>query len=291
MPIYTNKRGLPEPLLNAVKNSGYDFDVTNPETISVTQLIDAPYQRKLRQLHDAEIEIDIADEMYALDGNAMHYILEKAGSQFVTELRLTKEIYAGQGRKMTLSGKFDLYDPKSRVLWDYKKTSAWVFVNNALGKESWEAQLNVLKYLMRDYNMPVDSIKICAFVRDWSFADSKTVKGYPQDELLIIDIPIWSEVQVVSYIQDRIQLHLDPDAKHCNDYERWTKKSVFQIKKDEETRSIKNYDTLGEAKLDERVREKGYIVFEKKGEDTRCVKRNYCKVKQWCSYYKENYMN
>lgn len=73
MRIVTNKRNLPQTLVDAVT---YDTHRTAGD-ISMTTLIDAPQVRFLRRLLE-DYEEDVADMMWALLGTAVHAILERA---------------------------------------------------------------------------------------------------------------------------------------------------------------------------------------------------------------------
>lgn len=75
---YTNKFNLPETLVRAVQLDTH----VNTGTISVTTLIDSPQIRKLKEMHD--YEVDVADSLYALMGTAIHHVLERA---FISEYR------------------------------------------------------------------------------------------------------------------------------------------------------------------------------------------------------------
>lgn len=70
--ILTNKYNLPETLVKASMHDSHKV----AGDISVTQLIDAPKIRILKR--DNNYEVDVADNIYALMGTALHHILERA---------------------------------------------------------------------------------------------------------------------------------------------------------------------------------------------------------------------
>lgn len=71
---FTNKANLPQGIYNAIVNNIYD---KGDARYSVSNLIQPPQILRLIQLHGEEIEIDIADEIFALLGSATHYILQQ----------------------------------------------------------------------------------------------------------------------------------------------------------------------------------------------------------------------
>ena len=81
----TNKFNLPEAIYEAVKNDGY---TRGDSDISVTQLIDSPYIRELKNNHNSEIEEDATDRIWSLLGQAVHTILERADTEDLKEERL-----------------------------------------------------------------------------------------------------------------------------------------------------------------------------------------------------------
>ena len=73
----TNKAGLPEAIVQAVRADPYDKGAAR---FSVTELIGPPIIRLLHQQHDDEVEEDAADRIWSLFGSAVHGILERAAS-------------------------------------------------------------------------------------------------------------------------------------------------------------------------------------------------------------------
>ena len=74
MGIITNKDGLPQIIVDALKHDTYKVG----GDISVTGLIDAPQIRVLKKKHHFELETDVTEMVFALFGTAVHHILERA---------------------------------------------------------------------------------------------------------------------------------------------------------------------------------------------------------------------
>jgi hypothetical protein len=73
----TNKFGLPEGIVNAVTHSREEY-TKGKAHISVSGLVMPPRMYSLFVRHNSKIEVDVADEIDALFGSAVHYILERS---------------------------------------------------------------------------------------------------------------------------------------------------------------------------------------------------------------------
>jgi hypothetical protein len=102
--------------------------------MSITDLIDSPWRRHLKQLHYGELSVDVEDMTWLLMGKAFHLLMDKyAPEEAVSEEKI--EIPYGD---YTLVGIPDVH--KGGVLYDYKTTSAYSFI---LGEKiEWTQQLN-----------------------------------------------------------------------------------------------------------------------------------------------------
>ena len=82
----TNKLGLPQTLYNLARRDRYS---RGKSRISVTQLIDSPRVRLLREKHDDEIEVDVSEMVWPLIGQALHHVVEQgADSKHLSEERV-----------------------------------------------------------------------------------------------------------------------------------------------------------------------------------------------------------
>lgn len=225
----TNKMGLPEPLVNAVKNQAYS---PGSSDITVTTLIQPPLIRKLRKQYDSEIEEDASDRIWALIGSATHGILENAFKG--STARVEERVYATLlGWK--LGGQFDVLE--GSTLSDYKITSVY----SADGKIEWEQQLNVLRWLLHKNNTQVDKLQIIAIFRDWSKHGIKKNPDYPPSQVGVINIPVWTLEETEAYVKERIALHQLEEPPMCNDEERWTTPEQWALMKKGGKRAIKLY--------------------------------------------------
>jgi hypothetical protein len=277
--MLTNNHNLPEFLAKAV--DGFSSKYTRGKAdYSVTGLIQPPYMSRLKRDHAGEITEDITDRLYAIQGQAIHKIIEAAElDASIAEERLNTDV-AGK----IVSGAPDVYYKKA--IYDIKTCSTYAREI----KPEWEAQLNMYAYLFRETGFKVESIAILALYRDWSKRKAKYSPDYPQAGAEVIEYPLWENDKTLAYMQERVELHerarelpLD-QVPICTPTERWAKPEKWAVMKKGAKRAVKLCDTQDEAMC--RVAENAALFVEHRpGEDIRC--EGYCPVSDWCRYARE----
>jgi len=280
----TNKYGLPEPVVKALTRSEYSKGESNR---SITQLIDSPRVRILRQENWDNLEEDVSEKMWAVLGTAAHKMFEDTGDEnHLTEERLYVEVEG-----WVISGAIDVQkiEPDGVIVMDYKTTSVWSVI---LGKKEWEYQLNCYAYLVRkSKGLNVKSLKVIAILRDWKAKDAETKDDYPKAPIVEIDIPVWADQEQDAYIQERVELHqkaefdrlTGTELPECSDAERWEKAPIWAVKKKGNKRAIKLYDNEADAKS---ALVDGQEIEFRRGEPGRCV-NNWCRVNAFCNQYQK----
>ena len=274
MPIITNVHGLPQSLVAAVTNDPY---TNGGADISVTALIDAPQVRVLKKRHADDISVDVSERIWALLGQAVHTILERAALRtegMVAEQRLFAEI-AG----WTLSGQFDVMALETGVLSDYKVTTVYKLQDI----DKWTQQLNILRWLAYQNDATVRELEIIAILRDWKKGEAERKESYPQTPIVRVPIPVWSLGETEEFILERITLHQYADkggTVYCTDEDRWYTGTTYALMKDGGKRALKVQETPF---APEDVGE-GYHVEERKGEYRRC--QSYCEARTFCPQWK-----
>jgi hypothetical protein len=209
----TNRLNLPHSIVQAVLNDSY----VGGGDISVTQLIQPPYLRRLRQQHP--LQEDVADRIWSLVGQVGHAILERYSP--VNALKEERLYMSVNG--WDVSGQFDLLE--DGVLSDWKFTSIWAGMNG--GKEEWTQQLNLLRLLCdnqlantRDKRYRVNKLQIIAIYRDWQKSKLKREEDYPPSQVDVIPIELWDRDRAMEYLDKRVALHQNADPDPCSDAER-----------------------------------------------------------------------
>lgn len=276
----TNRANLPDAIVRAVANDPYPSEGIGD--ISVTRLIGPPQIRVLEKLHQEEIEEDAADRIWALFGQVVHGILERAETIALTEQRLFAE-----AEGWTISGQFDrLVLLPDGVLQDYKTTSVWSVIDN-VAKPEWIAQLNVLRWLAAQHDYGITKLQVVALLRDWSKGKARRGGNYPPVQVITLDVPVWSDVDCDAYVRDRVRIHKFAGAQaiaclplpECTAEERWAKPDVWAVKTPGRKSSVKLYDSPGDAWAHSREIRNGYVEH-RPGESVRCA--DYCSVAPFC---------
>ena len=243
----SNKHNLPDAIVNLFGARQYS---RGKSRWSVTQLISPPQIAVLREEYAAEIseKSDLSDSFWSLMGSNIHKILEHgSGANHVVEERVFLEVDG-----TVISGQIDVQKhAEGRVgIIDWKFTSVYAV---SRPKEEWEQQANCYAYLLRVVKgYGIDSLQVCAILRDWSKSNIARRKNYPEAPIVMVDLPLWSQEKQESFIRDRLKalndasarFHLDLPLPPCSPEDRW----------------------------------------QRDGDAIRC--KNYCDASEWCAQWK-----
>ena len=273
MPTITNTLNLPAAIVAAVTNDPY---TSGNSDISATKLIDAPQVVDLSRQHHDKLTVDVSERIWALLGQAVHTILERAGLReqgMVVEERLYADVLG-----WTISGQVDRMHVDLGKLSDYKVTT--VYKKN--GSDSWTKQLNVLRWLAHQNGYEVNELEIVAIFRDWRKTDSERQADYPAAAVQVIPVPVWSLEEAEDYIYERVAMHQaarkGTDVP-CTDTDRWYSGTKYALMKDGGKRALRVVDSRA---MLEPVAD-GYQIIERPGEYKRCA--HYCDVRAFCTQW------
>lgn len=286
---YTNQLNLPDFVCHALQNSDY-VPADQPNPISVTTLIKPPHIIQLEKKYYDEIEIDYKDLMWSMLGQIGHAIVSRLDGfknidNYSVETRIGEIVeYTnrfGKTESAYFNGQYDIFDIPNGILYDNKFTTHYSVLNNK-PKEEWVEQLNLLAWLLRRKGYTVNQLKIVAWLRDLTAAD-KFKYDKPDNDIVIVDIPMWTDEETTSFLIDRLRYH-SVESTGCTEAERWAKKPKYAVIKIGGTKALKLYDSMDDAYNNRRD---GYTVEYRPGSDGRC--QYYCNVNKFCSYYQEKY--
>lgn len=282
----TNKHNLPEPFVLAVSQKTYD---NQGSWRSVTELIGPPKIAYLKRKHDDDLEEDVIDRVYTLQGEIAHGVVERAAKEmgkdgWLSEQRIFAELH---GKK--ISGAYDLFNPVTGDLIDVKNSTAWKAKKGEAPKE-WVEQTNLLAHLLRQQGQKINSIKILLVIRDHSKPEARRDPEYPQSPVVLLDVPIWDDEKCKVFLDERVRLHLDAETNEatCSPEDRWAKPTIWAIKKKGQSRAIPGGLYADEQKAKEKLAElgAGYEIDFRPGENTRC--ELYCPVAKFCAQYQKS---
>ena len=272
----TNRANLPAPLVEAVTRHPRERGDT---IISVSELIQPPQLRALTVIHDAELEEDASDRIWALLGTLMHGALEnhaKGLANVLSEQELRMVVLG-----WTLVGHYDLSEMvlDGETLTDYKLTSVWSIKDGH--KPEWTAQLNTYAHLIRHAERAVNKAQIVAIGRDWQKSKARYDREYPQHQVKIMPVGLWTPAEAQRYIEHRIRLHQralnERIWPECTEEERWATGTKYALMKKGQKRAVKLYDDQLAA---ENALTAGHYVEIRVAESRRCD--SYCAVADVC---------
>jgi hypothetical protein len=304
----TNKTGLPQPIVDAV--IGENNWTRGSADISVTELISPIRQVALRIHHENDIVEDASDRLFALMGQIGHSILEKAsGSAVFPEKRFHMNL-----ANWELSGKVDalyleeLFDEEGNKLGvygidDYKFTSAYVAKPRKPGERSrlddWFLQLNLYRMLALHNGFDINRLRLILLLRDWSILAAKRDPDFPQQQVVVIDVPIMDLSTLKKWAFSKIENHMaaqqgmdqygQSHLPECTDEERWAKPETYAVMKEGRKSALRVLPSQAEAERWQLINLNatsvpGISIVRRPGQNVRC--ENYCEVSQWCSQWK-----
>ena len=267
----TNVHNLPAAIVAAVQADPYE----GGGDISCTRLIDAPQIRVLGSKHKDEITVDVSERVFALMGQAVHTVLERAGLKeegVIVEQRLFAEVNGWQ-----VSGQVDRMHIADGTLSDFKMTTVY----KQHGSDSWTRQLNVLRWLAHKNGFRIDRLEVCAIFRDWRKTEAQRNPDYPQAAIQTITVPVWSLEDAEEYITERVYMHQAAsrgESVPCTDEERWFSGNQYALTKwgaKRATRVSHDPREFGEVDFEQ------YSIEVRAGEFKRC--EHYCDVREFCA--------
>ena len=259
----------------AWRNDAYDAP-TGLKTISVTKLIGPAQKLVLEREYEERLEMDVLDTVPSLLGQALHHILERAGSaapHLIPEERLSV-MHDG----WTISGKSDIFETQDRTLIDYKNSSVWTYI---FGKIEWEQQLNVLRWIRERNGQPVHGLAVVLFCGDWRRSEARRNPDYPA-RVVNIPVKMWSLDETTAYVDSRLALHratADGSVPPCSPEERWAKPTSYAVMKPGRKTALKVCADYDEA-LAAAGAAGSATVIKRPGESVRC--NGYCTAAPFC---------
>lgn len=273
--MITNRYGLPQPFVDACGNPRQP----KPGEIGVTALIGSPRVRALTMQHFDQLSEDVSDRVWALLGQSVHYVLEKAaGRDHLAEEYMTAEIDG-----FIIKGVPDLMDGDG-VLSDYKVTSVWSFL---LGnKAEWEAQLNVYAWLYARHGFTTEKLQIVAILRDWQKSKAKYDNTYPQTAVHVSEVDLWPLEKTEAYIGARVALHKAAEGGYvpdCTLDERWARPEKWAVKKKGNKKALRVLDSEDDAIRYGENSPYETEIEHRPGVNVKC--EDYCGVSDFCDWW------
>lgn len=276
----TNKLNLPTPFVKMAE-SDYQY---REGRYSVTALLKGIRETMLERRHT--VEVDVSDRIWLLFGTAVHNILE---SQEEEDHQLKEASIETEIDGITISGRFDLYDGKTKTITDYKTCSAWKIVFGDF--DDWKKQLLCYAYIMKELGFEVKRGEVVAMIRDHSKRDAKYKKDYPKlpVQRILFDFTKEDFHEIEEFLKDKVaeikvcEKLADDDLPICTPEQRFNSGDKFAVMKKNRKRAMRVLDSQ-EAAEEWKESNGGDFIEVRKAEDKKCL--DYCSVNTKCSYYK-----
>lgn len=283
---YTNNHRFNDIIKSWLLNDEYDY---HPNTISATGLMKPIRATILRERHDADMKMDIADLVAMRYGTAIHSSFEATdlGPDILQEKRLFKELNG-----FTISGKFDMLRNDrdgSHTLMDIKSTSVWNYIyKNKV--EEYTTQLSIYRYLLQAEYKVKDGAEIIMVFTDWAKTKARQDPDYPQTRLMVMKLDLWDIKATEDYIKERLSIikdsrnMADDDLPLCTEEELWKKDDKYAVMKKGRKSAVRVFDNEDEAMQLRNTLDDGYVEV-RKGHVNRCP--DYCACHPFCNQHKK----
>ena len=126
----------------------------------------------------------------------------------------------------------------------------------------------------------VNKLQIVAIFRDWRPMEAKKDPEYPNTQVAVLNIPVWTLDEAEAYVKERVALHQLSDPPACNDEERWATPEKWALMKEGGKRATKLYDIKPEEEIS-----KGYYLEHRPKVHKRC--QDYCAVNKFCPHFND----
>lgn len=303
----TNRLGLPEPLVEAIRNDGYHRGGAD---YSVTQLLEPPRKVWLERYYADDLEEDASDRIWSLLGQAVHTILERAASvnslaeqRYAVELPIPGPV---EGQGIRVSGQFDhMALDGAGLLQDYKTMSVWEYVRGI--RKEREQQLNLLAFILGVNGIEVNALEAVCIFRDWSKTEQlRSGRDYPATQVVRVPIALWPREEQRDFLMLRVGIHEAERARggfltDCTDEDRWAKPTTYAVMKKGRKTAVRVLKSLKDAEdyalYNGLARTRyegddntphvewlgGHYLMVRPGESVRC--RHYCSVAEKCNQW------
>lgn len=287
--MLTNVLNLPQPFVDAATSNYKPKD----KRYSVTRVLGGTCESILLKRHHDELEGDVADQVWAIFGSAVHKILEESKE---TDSQLKENwVSAEVGNGYTISGIFDLYDDDTKTVTDYKTCVSWKIIYGEF--DDWRKQTLAYCWILRKMGFNAQKGEIVALIKDHNQRKAKFEPDYPKYPVFKVSweftdddfMEIEREINDWFAMVEQEEKKPDDELTPCNEKQRWHKDDKYAVMKKGAKRAVKLYDDAQSAELrvaeeNKKAKKNMYYVEFRRGEDSKC--EGYCSVAQFCPYYK-----
>ena len=239
--MITNKYGLPQKIVDIVEGDNYEY---TPHRYSATEILNSTKEIILRRRYRDRITIDVSDRINMLFGTAFHSLFETddEGSEMKVEYPVGNAV---------LSGRVDEY--RNYTVTDYKTATVWKI--KAGDFKDWEQQVLIYAWVLTRMGRVVSKGRIVAFLKDFSKGRKAFDKDYPEAQIYVHEFKITTSklLEIEEFILDKVnEIEKFIDAPNNElpkptDNELWKTPDLYAVKKDNNKRALKIFDSMADA--------------------------------------------
>jgi len=249
----------------------------------VTELIDSPTVRKLKQIHWDELVWDWSEFLEADMGTGYHARME-CNRDDDTLVEHHMETTCGQ---YALHGTCDCI--QGDTIYDHKSAKVGYL---QLHFDGITCQTNLYALMARREGRTINHLVGLIRLKNWDWkmiAFGSGPNDYPPIAFESAVLPLWSEAQQTQFLEERIALHTAKDLVPCTPAERWQTSASYAVMSGSQARAKRILETREDAERHiQENRIKDAWVQERPGCALRCLRwpdgRSFCPVRAVCPF-------
>ena len=279
--IVTNNLHLPEAFVKAVSVERHN----KVGCYSATTLNKGTKEIILQERHWEEFTTDVADNVWAVWGTAVHELFEKIQDDNFHEEKFDIEVSQSH-----VTGVVDSYDMESGIINDWKTASVYKVINSDFN--DWHKQGMTYAWLLTQSGLDVKRCRFIALLKDHSKSKAKIDKSYPQSPVFVYEFKVTPED--LELTGKRIHAKVceievaenmsDDEIAPCTAEERWADNDKWAVMKNGRKSAVRVFDA--ELDAERCVKELGdnHYLEHRPAISRKCGE--YCLCKDFCNFYK-----
>lgn len=268
----TNRHNLPAAFVRAVTENMRD---PVDGRYSVTEILNPVQEILLTREHWSQIQRDASEFIPQVFGSAVHDYLARYDMTGQSEQRLSVGVVPG----FVLTGQYDLFDPTTLTLTDYKTASVWKVVHEDY--EDYRRQGLMYAWLLHRAGQHVERCVFHILLKDWSDAESERHAEYPPEGIVTYAFQVTASGlrEIEDFIRDRAGMLTTRTETACTATERWNTGDKYAAMKNGRKTAVRVCDTRQDAES-----AGGDYIEVRPGIDKKCNK--YCLAAPWCKQHR-----
>lgn len=277
----TNALNLPQAFVNAVSVKRHNA----PGCFSATTLNKGAKEIVLTDRHYDELEVDAAENVWAVWGTAVHSLMESQQDNNFHE-----EHFEVPVSNSKVTGTVDSYDMEHAMIYDWKTASTWKVIYQDFS--DWYQQGMCYAWLLTKSGLEVRHCRFVALLKDHSKTKARTDSTYPQSPVFIYEFDVTpeelrqTEARILTKVQEiEAAYQQDDDAiAPCSEAERWADGEKWAVMKNGRKSAVKLFDNRADAEAMAGENGNSYYVEHRPAVSKKCLE--YCNCCDFCSFYK-----